>query len=139
MMIQIGPSHSYQLAYQNIRMAYAQTTSGAAVHFLNIAAEHRLDLMSQKQYPDGLELKLCGNCVQVAANDEWSGVEDSDPVPLHLVPRGLYVIVTCHGEDCPDSCEPGECTAPHDNFRGWKCDGCGQLPGEQCSAIAVVP
>jgi hypothetical protein len=74
---------------------------------------------------------LCGNCTVVAANDDWSGVDPSDPPPLGKVPDGIYVIVACcDPTECDFDRDPGHVHLPDlEDGEETDCDGCG-MPDE---------
>lgn len=51
-------------------------------------------------------LDLCVNCVQVAAYDEWSGIEPGSPQPLHRIPPADLVTIADEIEsDMNTTCE----------------------------------
>ena len=67
-----------------------------------------------------MSLAVCGNCLVVGFNDDWSGVDPDDPTPLGLLDPGDHLVGTV--DDDPDA-----------HFSHSPCDGCGGLPGDRVS------
>ena len=63
-------------------------------------------------------LDLCINCTQVAMYDEWSGVGEGDPQPLHKIPSSDLITVD----------------ADIDVDMNTPCDGCGTIGTTQYRA-----
>lgn len=72
-----------------------------------------------KVQPVTYQVDLCPNCFIVAENDDWSGVGENDPRPLHLIPRADRVVIV------------GNVTF----FSNQDCGGCGALPGDRLAAV----
>ena len=80
------------------------------------------------------ELAICGNCTVMAANDDDSGVGDSDPRPLSLIPDTARVIPATVLEH-REWCDGDECTCWEAGFVWHRCEGCGALAGDRYVAV----